>query len=188
MGMVFVARMVRAARLDRSLYKEVEADRRATGQAAAVVVLSGVAAGIGALAWGGLQAVAVGVVGAVGGWLIWALLTYAIGVKLFPEPETRSDLGELFRTIGFASAPGVVRVFGLIPGARDGVFLVAAVWMLIAMVVAVRQALDYRSTSRAVGVCALGWLIQAVVFVFLLRTQGIDPTQMGRAPIGTSTP
>jgi hypothetical protein len=82
----------------------------------------------------------------------------------------------------------VVRVFGLIPGARDGVFLVAAVWMLIATVVAVRQALDYRSTSRAVGVCALGWLIQAVVFVFLLRAQGLDPTQMDRAPIGTSTP
>jgi hypothetical protein len=188
MGMVLISRMVRAARLDPSLYEEVEADRRATGQAAGVVVLSGVAAGIGAIAWGGLQAVAVGVVGAVGGWLIWALLTYAIGVKLFPEPETHSDLGELFRTIGFASAPGVVRVFGLIPGARDGVFLVAAVWMLIAMVVAVRQALDYRSTSRALGVCALGWLIQAVVFVFLLRTQGFDPTQMGHAPTGTSTP
>jgi hypothetical protein len=54
--------------------------------------------------------------------------------------------------------------------------------------VAVRQALDYHSTSRAVGVCALGWLIQAVVFVFLLRAQGLDPSQMGHAPIGTSTP
>src|SRR3989304_5735685 len=96
MGMVLVSRMVRAARLDPSLYEEVEADRRATGRAAA------------------------GVVGAGGGWLIWALLTYAVGAKLFPEPETRSDLGELFRTIGFASAPGVVRVFGLIPGPRDG--------------------------------------------------------------------
>ena len=186
--MVFVSRMLRAARLDPSLYEEVEADRGATRQAAAVVVLSGVAAGIGALAGVGLQAVAVGVVGAVGGWLIWAGLTYAIGAKLFPEPETHADLGELFRTIGFASAPGMVRVFGLIPGARDVVFLIAAVWMLIAMVVAVRQALDYRSTSRALGVCALGWLIQAIVFVFLLRAQGIDPTQMGRAPIETPTP
>ncbi len=186
--MVFVARMVRAARLDPSLYEEVEADRRAMGQAAAVVVLSGVAGGIGAFAGVGLDAVAIGAIGAVGSWLVWAGLTYAIGVKLFPEPQTRSDLGELFRTIGFASAPGMVRVFGLIPGARDGVFLAAAVWMLVAMVVAVRQALDYHSTSRAVGICALGWLIQAVVFVLLLRAQGIDPTQMGRAPIEAPTP
>jgi hypothetical protein len=84
----------------------------------------------------------------------------------------------MLRTIGFASAPGLVRVFGLIPGATDGVFFAAAIWMLIAMVIAVRQALDYQSTARAIGVCLLGWLIQAVIFILLLRSQGIDPSAL----------
>jgi hypothetical protein len=106
-------------------------------------------------------------------------LAYVIGAKLFPDPDTKTDLGEMLRTIGFASSPGVVRVAGVIPGITDGVFVVAAVWMLAAMVVAVRQALDYRSTSRAVGVCVLGWLVQATVFLLLLRSQGIDPRSLG---------
>lgn len=178
--MAFVNRMVRAARLDATLYEEVEADRTAMGQALGVVLLSGLAAGVGALSLGGAAAILVGTIGALGGWFVWASLTYLIGAKLFPEPETRSDLAEMLRTIGFASAPGLVRVFGLIPGARDGVFLAAALWMLVAMVIAVRQALDYQSTSRAIGVCLLGWLIQAVVFIVLLRWQGIDPGAIGR--------
>jgi hypothetical protein len=176
--MVLVTRMIRAARLDPALYEEVEADRRAMGQALAVVLLSGLAAGVGALRLGGVPALAIGTLGAVGGWFVWALLTYLIGAKLFPEPQTQSDLGEMLRTIGFASAPGLVRVFGLIPGATDGVFFAAAIWMLIAMVIAVRQALDYQSTARAIGVCLLGWLIQAVIFILLLRSQGIDPSAL----------
>jgi hypothetical protein len=111
---------------------------------------------------------------------VWAGLTYLIGAKLFPEANTKTDLGEVLRTIGFASAPGVVRAFGVIPGITEGVFLAASVWMLAAMVVAVRQALDYKSTARAVGVCVLGWLIQATVFLLLLRAQGIDPRSLGQ--------
>lgn len=173
---VLVARMLRAARLDPSLYEEVEADRGAMGQALAVVLLAGLAAGVGALSLGGLPALLVGTLSAVGGWFMWALLTYLIGAKMVPEPQTKADLGEMLRTIGFASAPGVIRVLGAIPGARDPVFFIAAIWMLVAMVVAVRQALDYQSTSRAIGVCLLGWLIQIVVFLLMLRAQGIDPT------------
>ncbi|MEO6667549.1 MAG: YIP1 family protein [Nitrospiria bacterium] len=178
--MSLMTRIVRAAKLDPTLYEEVEADRGAMGQALTVVLLSGLAAGLGAVSMGGLPALVIGTAGAVGGWFVWALLTYLIGAKLFPEPQTKADMGEMLRTIGFASAPGLVRVFGAIPGLRDGIFFAAAVWMLIAMVVAVRQALDYQSTSRAVGVCLLGWLIQIVLFLVLLRVQGIDPTTVVR--------
>jgi hypothetical protein len=71
------------------------------------------------------------------------------------------------RTIGFSSAPGLIRIFGIIPGLA-GVFLIGALgWMLIAAVIAVRQALDYTSTLRAIGVCVIGWLIQlAILLVF----------------------
>ena len=78
-------------------------------------------------------------------------------------PETKADYGELLRTIGFSSSPGLIRVLGIIPGLANFIFMIAGIWMLIAMVIAVRQALDYTSTMRAVGVCIIGWIIQAIV-------------------------
>jgi len=156
-------RMIRAAKLDVDLYEEVEADQTAMGQAMTVVVLAGVAAGIGNLAQGGLQGLVAGTLAALLGWYVWAFLVYWIGTRLLPEPQTRADHGELLRTVGFSSAPGVIRVLGVIPGFANIVFSIAGVWMLVAMVVAVRQALDYKSTWRAVGVCLIGWLVQALI-------------------------
>jgi hypothetical protein len=156
-------RMVRAAKLDANLYEEVEADKGAMGQAMAVVALSSIAAGIGSIGKAGFGGVLIGTVVALIGWYIWAYLTYIIGTKLLPEPQTKADHGQLLRTIGFSSAPGLVRVIGVIPGLAGIIFLLAAIWMLISMVIAVRQALDYRSTFRAVGVCLIGWVIQAVL-------------------------
>ena len=165
----FVERMVRAAKLDPELYEEVEADRSATGQAAAVVVIASVAAGIAMLPYGGPPRLVGATIGALLGWLIWAGLTYLIGAKLLPEPQTRTDMGELLRTIGFSSSPGVIRLGGLIPGIGPLLVWAGQIWMLAAMIVAVRQALDYRSTWRAVGVCFIGWLIMiGITTLFLL--------------------
>ena len=162
-----VDRMIRAAKLDPQLYEEVEADKGALGQAMGVVVLASVAGGVGSGGLGGLSGFFIGTVGSLIGWFIWAGLTYLIGTRLLPEPETRADLGELLRTIGFSSSPGLVRVLGLIPGITGIVFLISGIWMLVAMIIAVRQALDYRSTLRAVGVCVIGWIVQVVVLVLL---------------------
>jgi hypothetical protein len=170
-------RIIRAAKLDPQLYEEVEADRDATGQAMAVVVMSAVAAGIGSLGSGGLLGIVGGTIVALVGWLIWAFLTYFIGTRLLPEPQTKADYGELLRTIGFASAPGLIRVFGIIPGIAPLLFLVAAIWMLVATVIAVRQALDYTSTPRAVGVCVIGWLVQVVILIFAAQLFGLTQTE-----------
>ena len=166
-------RVIRAAKLDVQLYEEVEADRDAMGQAMAVVVLSAVAAGIGSLGSGGLLGIVVGTIAALVGWLVWAFLTYFIGTRLLPEPQTKADYGELLRTIGFASSPGLIRVFGIIPGIAPILFLVAGIWMLVAMVIAVRQALDYTSTPRAVGVCLIGWLAQVLVLILAAQLFGL---------------
>jgi hypothetical protein len=80
----------------------------------------------------------------------------------------------LLRTIGFSSSPGLIRVLGIIPGLAGVVFLGASVWMLVAMVIAVRQALDYKSTLRAIGVCAIGWIIQSLILVLLFSILGKD--------------
>ncbi len=162
-----VDRMVRAAKLDPQLYEEVEADKGALGQAMGVVVLASVAGGVGSGSLGGLSGFFIGTVGSLIGWFIWAALTYFIGTRILPEPTTRADVGELLRTIGFSSSPGLVRVLGLIPGITGIVFLISGIWMLIAMIIAVRQALDYRSTLRAVGVCVIGWIVQVVVLLLL---------------------
>jgi len=167
-----VNRMIRAAKLDIHLYEEVEADRGALGQAMGVVVLSSVAGGIGGGALRGLSGVLLATIGALIGWFIWAGLTYLIGTKILPEPQTRADLGELLRTIGFSSSPGIIRLLGLIPGLGAAVFLISSIWMLVAMVIAVRQALDYRSTLRAVGVCLIGWVIQVLVLLLSLLILG----------------
>jgi hypothetical protein len=105
----------------------------------------------------------IGTISALIGWLIWSYLTYIIGTKLLPTPETKADYGELLRTIGFSSSPGLIRILGIIPGLREIVFLVSGIWMLVAMIIAVRQALDYQSTLRAIGVCIIGWIIQGLI-------------------------
>lgn len=165
-------RMIRAAKLDVSLYEEVERDRGAIGQAATVVILAAVAAGLGAARHGGLAGLVVVTIAALVGWYVWAFLSYWIGTRILPEPSIRADHGELLRTLGFASAPGVLRILRVIPVLGGLIALLAGIWMLVATVVAVRQALDYSSTVRAVGVCIIGWLVQAIVVALVMSLFG----------------
>ena len=163
--------MIGAAKLDVRVYEEVEADTGATGQAMGVVLLSSLAGGIGTvgLGAGGLGGVVVGGLVALIGWVTWAFLTYIIGTRLLAEPQTRADVGELMRTLGFAQSPGLVRIVGILPGVGPLVLSIVSIWMLATMVVAVRQALDYTSTLRAVGVCLVGWVLSiAISVVFLI--------------------
>jgi hypothetical protein len=165
----FVMRLIGALALDPVTYEEVEGDRSATGQALLAVVLSSVGAGIGARGLGSGTAQSMVFISAISliAWASWALLTYQIGVRLLPEAETQSDVGELMRTIGFSAAPGMLRIFGIVPGAAVPAFAITAIWMLIAMIVAVRQALDYKSTARAVAVCGLGWALALAIAIGL---------------------
>ncbi len=165
-------RIIRAAKLDVNLYEEVEADKGAFGHATLVVVLSSLAAGVGGGSGRGFGGILIGTIFALAGWYVWAYITYFIGTKLLPEPQTKADHGELLRTIGFASSPGLIRILGVIPGLRAVSFLVAGIWMLVATVIAVRQALDYKSTLRAVGVCIIGWIIQAIILWLLFSILG----------------
>jgi hypothetical protein len=168
-----VNRAIRAAKLDATLYEEVEADKTSLGQAMTVVVVSSIAAGIGSAVHGGVGGLFLGTIAAVLGWYVWAYLTYLIGTRLLPEPQTEADIGQLLRTTGFSSSPGVIRVLGIIPGFSQIVFVVASIWMLAAMVVAVKQALDYSGTLRAVGVCAIGWIVQGIIIFLLFSILGV---------------
>jgi len=168
----FVERMVGAAKLDARTFEEVEADPGSMGQAIGVVLLSSLAAGIGSITLLGAGGLLIGLIAALVGWFIWAAIVYLIGTKLLPEPQTKADVGQLLRTIGFSSSPGIIRVLGIIPGLQMIVSLIAGVWMLAAMVIAVRQALDYQSTLRAVGVCFIGWILQVIVIAIFYALAG----------------
>jgi len=168
----YLDRIVRAAKLDVNLYEEVEADKGAMVQAMGVVVLSSIAAGIGSIGTIGAKGIIIGAVTALIAWYVWAYITYFVGVKILPEPQTKADHGELLRTIGFSSSPGLIRVLAIIPGLTGIIFIITSIWMLIAMVIAVRQALDYQSTLRAIGVCIIGWVIQAIILMILFAVLG----------------
>ena len=175
MNSQYVNRIIRACKLDVNLYEEVEADKSATFQAAGVVVLSSLAVGVGTfLSLGSFNFLTATLLALVS-WYVWAYLIYFIGAKFFPEPTTEADHGQLLRTIGFSSAPGLIRVFAFTPDLMSIVFIAAGIWMLVAMVIAVRQALDYQSTLRAVGVVVTAFLIQSIILFMILKLFHITP-------------
>ena len=160
----FLQRLMGAAALDAAIYEEVEADPSATGQAMAIVVLSSIAMGIGARGLGASpSAIAVFGVIALITWAAWALLMFEIGTRLLPGRNTHSDPYELLRTLGFAATPGLAAVLAAVPLVSVTVLVGTWLWMLAAMVVAVRQALDYETTGRAAAVCVLGMVLALVL-------------------------
>lgn len=182
-----IDRMIRAARLDSSLYEEAEHDLSLTGEALRVVVLVALLGGLGALLdhfvsggrgglGGALFSFLVYLVQAVVGWGIWAWLTYFIGTRVFHGTAT---WGELLRTIGYAYSPHVLDLFRFIPCLGPLLFAIAWIWSVVAGVVAVRQALDF-DTGKAIGTVVIGWIIQAIVTGVVLLISG-GAAAIGRA-------
>ncbi len=160
-------RMIRAAQLQESLYEEVERDTEATVQALLVVVVVALATGVGAAIGAGPRAGFAALFGnlvlSVIVWVVWSLIAYWIGTAVFGGTATP---GELLRTIGFAHSPGVLRLFSFIPVLGFFINFGVAIWLLIAGVIAVRQALDF-STGKAIGTVVLGWLTMVVLTLVL---------------------
>lgn len=154
----FLSRITRAARLESALYEEVESDRGAMGQSVAVILLSGVASGIGSLLIGDLIGLLNAVSLSVAAWLSCGVAAWTVGTRVLAEPDTRANFAEVLRVTGFASAPGLLRVFGIVPIVDSLVFVLTGFWMLAAMVIAIRQTLDYRSTWRALVVAGIAWI------------------------------
>jgi len=170
-----IRRMLEAVKLKSSIYEEVEADKSATLQALLVVVLASLASGIALIGMPdqntGDQSPVVLIIGTVVlALLVWALLAmiaYLVGTKLFPTSETSADWGELARTLGFAQSVGILKIFGLLPVIGSTVFAIISIWTLVATVIAIRQALDYTSTLRAVIVTIVSY-IPTILLLYLI--------------------
>jgi hypothetical protein len=161
--------MIGAAMLDASVYEEVEADRNATGQAAAVVAIVAACGAIGNYAHGGPGMIGA-VVTAFISWLLWSALTYFIGTKLFGGT---ADMGEMLRTLGFAQSPGILAILGIIPFLGRLVVFVIGIWQLVTAVVAIRQALDF-DTGKALGTavisCIIVWVVIGTIMAMVFGT------------------
>ncbi|HLF04218.1 MAG TPA: YIP1 family protein [Dehalococcoidia bacterium] len=173
-----IGRMIGAARLDVHTFEEVENDPSATTQALLVVIIVSLASGIGSLIGSliaGVNPVAAIIFGVVWGivvWAGWALVTFFVGTTLFKTADTHANWGQLARTTGFAQAPGVLLILSFIPLLGGIITLVTFLWRLVAMVVAVRQALDYKDTLRAVGVVVVSFIIVIVPLAILASLFG----------------
>ncbi len=182
-------KMILASRLDANLYEDVEADTRANGQALTVVVLASTATGIGTgisglvangaiwLLWG----LMIGIVTSIVGWLVWAFITYWIGKTIFKGPQTEVTYGQMLRTLGFANSPGVFRILSFVPFIGGLIAFAASIWVLIAGIIAIRQALDF-STWRAIGTAAVGWIVY-VLLIFLISGLFIGTGAFMQTPI-----
>jgi hypothetical protein len=169
-----IERMLGAARLDVETYEEVEHDTTATSQAALVVAIVALAAAIGG-ARSGSGGLIAGLIGAFVGWLIWSGLTYLIGTALFKGEAT---WGELLRTLGFAQSPGVLSVLGIIPFLGGLVRLAVWIWLLVAGIIAIRQALDV-DTGKAILTALIGWGVYVVFLIIMSLTLGVGARAFG---------
>ncbi len=158
-SMSLIDKMTRVLRLDAEIFEEVEKDPNATREAFIIVVLAGISNGIGGLGYMGAGGLLMGLLAGIVGWLLWSAIIYLIGVKGFGYT---SDMGELLRCLGFAYTPGIFNFIGILPGIGHTLRLLVMVWILVAFIIAVRQALDV-DTRRAVIVSFLGFV---VFFIF----------------------
>jgi hypothetical protein len=156
--------MIGAARLDAATYEDVEHDVNATTSALLVVVIAAVASGLAGLGANGISGLIGGILAAIVSWAVYAIVVYLIGTSILKTAETRTTVGELLRTLGFAQSPQVLLVLGVVPILGWLVGLVVAIWTILTTVVAIRQALDFTSTGRAVAVAIIAFIAYIIVY------------------------
>ena len=162
------ARMKGAMMADVATFEEIENDPSAMGQAVTVIVIAGAAALVGNLFRAGITAGIFAMIISLIGYAVWALVVTLVGTKLMPEPTTKADFAETFRTIGFAASPGIFNVLAIIPFLGPLISFAIAIWSLIIMVVAVRSVLDYSNIGRALIVVLIGFVIYWILVFFIL--------------------
>jgi hypothetical protein len=179
-----LARVVRAARLDVSLYNEVEADPRLNREALMVVIIVTILSAFGSLVGSFLLRTNIvtvflafvwAIVWGIAGYYVWAYLTWFIGTRLF---KGTADPGELRRTLGYAYGPQALGVLAAIPCVGFIPALIGAIWSLVASVIAVREALD-TTTGNAVITVVIGWAVILVISMIVAGILGVGAVGLG---------
>ena len=149
----------KSLKLDRSLYKE----NKYFGEAAIyfaglIMILDGVA---GAVAANTIIKTSVGLSGltAILTWFIWAVLIYVIGVKIFPDKESKITFKRILISVGYAHAPGIVRFFAVTPELVIPVIFLTQFWIFASLIIATKQVLNLKSNFKSFGIIFLSFLI-----------------------------
>jgi hypothetical protein len=184
LGMVmrlYLNRFLGAALLDVKLYQEVAAEPRFLNQAWITVLIYAMLAAWGSFGRAGAVGSNIGMITAVIGWYVWAFSTYFCATRWFRETSAEVERGDrktVIRVMGFACAPGAIRILGLLPGMGILVFVGATIWMIVAATIALKVAFNFESTARAAGACIIGWIIGAIaqgfLMVMLLQVFGVS--------------
>jgi hypothetical protein len=173
---VFISRLIRALLLDINLYEEVEHDKSSIWQSMVVVLLASLAGRLYIYNLGGVKGLIVGTVLTLAGWIVMSFLIYLVGTKLFPGTDTKTNIGKILRVLGFAGAPGIFLLVALLPVINNFawvVILIIWVWRLVAMIIAIKQALDFKNTWSAIWVCVIGLIAYMLVYIILLFAYGL---------------
>ena len=166
-SMNYFEKLKKAIFLDVTFYEEVEKDKKFNDQALMTVVFVSVVQGL-MIAGFAPIALVQGILGSLVRFLIWAFFIAFVGTRILPEPETESNTGELIRTLGFAYAPGILVIFKIFPVINIFVDPMVVILQLAAMTIAVRQALDFNSTVRAVGVCIVAFILMILALTLFI--------------------
>jgi hypothetical protein len=148
-----------------AIYREIATQPGATAPAIGILLLSCFVPGSVSIVYGTLG----GILYSFSGWAIWICLAYMIGAKIFPESPVDSGLLRLLRAGGFAASPALLGFFGLAAVVGHILPITTTVWVIAATAVAIREALQYRTTSRAVAVCLASWAGTLLILAALFR-------------------
>ena len=159
----FLNIIFKSIKLDKTLYS----DNRNFGEAAIyfaglIMILDGVA---GAVAANTIVKTAIGMSGltAILTWFIWAIFIFVIGVKLFPDKQTKVTFKKVLVAVGFAHAPGLIRFFAVTPELMIPIIFLTQFWIFAGLILATKQILNLKSNLKSFGIVFLSFLI--IVFL-----------------------
>ena len=159
----FLDIIFRSIKLDKTLYS----DNKNFGEAAIyyaglIMILDGIA---GAVAANTIVKTAVAMSGltAIITWLVWGVFIYVIGVKLFPDKQTKIPFKKVLTAVGFAHAPGLIRFFAITPELMIPIIFLTQFWIFAALIISTKQILNLKSNLKSFGIVFLSFLI--IVFL-----------------------
>jgi hypothetical protein len=154
-------RIIRAIKLDPTLYREVAKSENLLSESVIVVIIVAVVSGIGSLA-GSSRPLTAFIMdlfnNLIFGWLLWSLVAYFVGTAFF---DGKSSINEMLRAIGYANAPRLLGLFGFIPCVGWIIVLIGAIFSLIAGVIAIREAMEF-DTDKAIITAIVGFVLYAI--------------------------
>ena len=172
----FLSIVFRSIKLDKNLYRESKSfGESAIYFAALVMVLDGVA---GAIAANTFYKTSIGLsaITAIFTWFVWAIFIYVIGVKLFPDKQTRVPFKKVLTAVGYAHAPGLLRFFAVTPELMVPIIFLTQFWIFAALIISTKQVLNLKSNFKSFGIVFLSFLIIAFLSIsFVMSRMNVLP-------------